>query len=324
MYKILALLVLLSFVSVTAQEDLTEKDFPKIGVNGNYRSSTPQVLKALDNLGGKDQVWDYSTITNTQDLEQVFWKPISESSAEALSTFPNATYFQTPSFINSVTNFVLVDKSSHKLLGYKLTTDFLKFDKPIDYYPYPMKFGQKYESTFSYDYSGKAVGKYTVVYDGYGKLQLPDKTIENVFRIKQNYSTVFEEDVTDTIKSTEYQFLERGTGRLLFTLAEIAPSDNQDQKIYNYQYFVSPIISSVNEELSAKTEVYPNPSTNFIRIDVPNSVILDYDIVDINGNTIGSSSYTNMIDISGLATGTYFVKANLVTNEVVLKKFIKQ
>lgn len=324
MYKILSLLVLLSFVSVTAQEELNEKDFPKIGVNGNYRSSTPQVLKALDNLGGKDQVWDYSTITNTQDLEQVFWKPISEASAEAIATFPNATYFQTPSFINSVTNFVLVDKSSHKLLGYKLKTDFLKFDKPIDYYPYPMKYGQKYESTFSYDYSGKAVGKYTVVYDGYGKLQLPDNTTENVFRLKQVTRTVFEDDLTDTTISTEYQFLERETGRLLFTLTEISAAQNPEEKIYIYQYFVSPIISSVNEELSAKTEVYPNPSTNFIKVDVPSSVILDYSIVDINGNTIGSSSYTNMIDISGLAAGTYFVKANLVTNEVVLKKFIKQ
>lgn len=321
----LALLVLLSFVSVTAQEDLTEKDFPKIGVNGNYRSSTPQALKILDNLGGKDQIWDYSTITNTQDLEQVLWKPITEASQEAQTTFPNATYYQTPSFITSVTNYVTVDKNSHKLLGYKLSNDFLKFDKPVDYYPYPMKYGQKYESSFSYEYSGsKAQGKYSVVYDGYGKLQLPDNTTENVFRLKLNYSTVFEDDTKDTIKSTEFQFIQRESGRLIFTVKEISPAQNPEQKIYNYQYFVSPIITSVNEELSAKTSIYPNPSTNFIRVDVPNSTILDYDIVDINGITISSSSYSNMIDISGLSAGTYFVKANLVTNEVVLKKFIKQ
>ncbi|PKL79719.1 MAG: hypothetical protein CVV25_06930 [Ignavibacteriae bacterium HGW-Ignavibacteriae-4] len=324
MYKLLVLLVMSAFVSLTAQEDLTEKDFPKIGVNGNYRSSTPQALRILDNLGGKDQVWDYSTLTNTQDLEQVFWKPISEASQEAQSTFPNATQYQTPSFINSVTNYIQVDQNSHKLLGYKINTDFLKFDKPIDYYPYPMKFGQKYESEFSYDYSGKAQGKYTVVYDGDGKLQLPDITIDNVFRIKLNYSTVFEEEPNDTIKSTEFQFIQRESGRLIFTVVEVSPSQNPEQKIYNYQYLVSPIITSVNEELSANSEIYPNPSTNFIRVDVPNRIIRDYEIVDINGNKISSSIYTNLIDISRLAAGTYFVKANLVTNEVVLKKFIKQ
>lgn len=321
-----ALFVMLSFVSVTAQEDLTEKNFPKIGVNGNYRSSTPQALKILDNLGGKDKVWDYATITNTQDIEQVFWKPILDASKDGQSTFPNATYFQTPSEIsNKFTNFFSVDNSSHKLLGYKLSTDFLKLDKPINYYTYPMKYGQEYESNYSYEFSGsKAQSKYTVVYDGYGKLQLPDITIENAFRLKQITRTVFEEDPADTIISTEFRFFEFKTGRLLFTVKEVSPAENPEQKIYNYQYFVSPIISSVNEELSAKTELYPNPSTNFIKLDVPNSVILDYDIVDLNGNIISSSNYSNMINISGFVAGTYFVKANLMTNEVVLKKFIKQ
>lgn len=324
MYKMFALFVMLSFVSVTAQEDLTEKDFPKVGLDGNYRSSTPQPLRALDELGGKDVVWDYSTITNTQELEQVYWKPITEASKEAQATFPEATYYQSPSSITSVSNFVSVDNNSHKLLGYKLTTDYLKFDKPLEYYPYPMKFGQKYESTFAYEYGGKATGLYTVVYDGFGTLQLPDKTFENVFRLKLDYSTVFEEEPNDTIATTEFQFIQRESGRLLFTVVEIAPAQNTEQKIYNYQYFVSPIISSVNEELSAKTEVYPNPATSFVRVDVPNSVILDYDIIDINGNTISNSIYSNMIDVSGLAAGTYFVKANLISNEVVLKKFIKQ
>ncbi len=321
----LALFVMLSIVSVTAQEDLTEKDFPKIGLNGNYRNSTPQPLRILDGLGGKDMVWDYSTLTNTQDLEQVLWKPISEASKEAQSAFPKATYFQTPSAISSVTNFFSVDNSSHKLLGYKVATDFLKLDKPIEYYPYPMKFGQEYESSYSYEFSGsKAQSKYTVVYDGYGKLQLPDITIENAFRLKQITRTVFEDDLSDTIISTEFRFIEFKTGRVVFTVIEQGPSGDPKQNNYLYQYFVSPIISSVNEELSAKTEVYPNPSTSFIRVDVPNSMILDYDIVDLNGNTISSSIYSNMIDVSGLAAGTYFVKANLISNDVVLKKFIKQ
>ncbi|MER3329546.1 MAG: T9SS type A sorting domain-containing protein [Candidatus Kapaibacterium sp.] len=324
MNKLLAFLVMLSFVSVTAQDDLTEKNFPKIGVNGNYRSSTPQPLMKLDGLGGQDMVWDYSTITNTQDLEQVFWKPVVFASKEAQATFPNATYFQTSSSITSVTNFVSVDNESHKLLGYKVTTDYLKFDKPLDYYPYPMKFGQKYESTFAYDYEGKASGVYTVIYDGYGTLQLPDKTFENVFRLKLNYSTVFEEEPNDTIKSVEFQFINRENGRLLFTVVELAAAENPDQKIYNYQYFVSPIINSVNEELSEKTEVYPNPSSNFIKVDVPNRMVLNYEIIDLNGNTVTSSIYSNKIDITSLAIGTYFVKANLISNDVVLKKFIKQ
>ncbi len=324
MYKLLALLVMLSFVTVTAQEDLIEKNFPKIGVNGNYRSSTPQPLKILDDLGGEDKVWDYSTLTNTQDLEQVFWKPITDASTVAQNTFPTATYFQTPSYITAVTNYISADQNSQKLLGYKINTDYLKFDKPVNYYPYPMKFGQIYESEFSYDYLGKAQGKYTVVYDGYGKLQLPDITIDNVFRLKLTFSTVFEEEPNDTIKSTEFQFINPETGRLLFTVLEVSPAENPEQKIYNYQYLVSPIITSVNEDLSAKTEIYPNPSSNFISLDVPNSIILDYDIVDMNGSIIISSDFVSTIDISNLAAGTYFVKANLVNNEVVLKKFVKQ
>jgi len=320
----LALFVVLSVVTVTAQEDLTEKNFPKIGLDGNYRSSSKQELENLDTRGGKDQIWDYSTITNSQEIEQVFWKPIILASAEAQNTFPNATYFQTKSTITNVTNFFSVDKNSQKQLGYNYNTDYIKFDKPIDYYPYPMKFGQKYESIFSYDYNGKAEGKFSVVYDGYGELALPDKTFENAIRLKINTATVFEDDLNDTIKTTEFQFLVRESGRLVFSLVEIQSTAIPEQKVYNYQYFVSPIISSVNEELSAKTQVYPNPSTNFIRVDVPNSVIIDYDIVDINGNIISGSNYSNMIDISDVVAGTYFVKAKLMTNEVVLKKFIKQ
>ncbi|MCB0702324.1 MAG: T9SS type A sorting domain-containing protein [Candidatus Kapaibacterium sp.] len=323
MYKIFVLVLMFSFATSMAQDELVEKDFPKIGLDGNYRSSTPQVLKSFDELGGKDVVWDYSTITNTQELEQIYWKPFADASEGAKEIFKNATYFQTPSAITTVTNYFLVTKEGYKQLGYKLGQDFIKFEKPIDYFPIPMKFGLSYESEFTYDYNGKAEGKYTVIFDGYGKLMLPDNTTENVYRLKQNFKTVFEEEPNDTIKTTGYQFLQRATGRLLFSVVEIGKTENQDQKLYIYQYFVSPIITGVNEELSNNTKIYPNPATDFINIDTPEIFIDKLDIVDINGKVINSANYTKSINISKLLPGTYFIKAETISNELIIKKFVK-
>ena len=85
---------------------------------------------------------------------------------------------------------------------------------------------------------------------------------------------------------------------------------------------------SVNDVLSSKFSVYPNPASNFLNITSGDALQLNsVKITDINGrvvleNTLGSTD-SAQINIANLATGVYVVSIN--SNEgIATKKFIKK
>ena len=92
-------------------------------------------------------------------------------------------------------------------------------------------------------------------------------------------------------------------------------------------------IASTNLTVTS-TEVYPNPSTNVFNIDITASIAgsVQVSVYTFDGNVVstkvvklheGSNTITE--DISSLNNGIYFVQiANASTNEVIVKKMIKQ
>lgn len=321
MYKMVVIVLILSFGIMSAQEDLMELDFPRIGTNGLYRSSIDYVLPNQDKVTGNDFKWNFKDLTNDQELNSIIWKPFASATEQQRVTYNTSTYYIDDETGNKPTYFFSNDKSSHKLQGFDFSGQSYIYSKPLDYYIIPMKFGNKHESNFSFK-EGDTEGLFSTTYDGEGTLTLPSGEFKNVHRIRIFTRTVFD-DKSDTTYTWEYHYIQKETGVILLRLLEGEPTTAPGQSFYSYEYYEGPA-TSVNEELSNLTSLYPNPASTNLIIEVPNSIVSNYEIVDLNGVKILSSEYTNNIDISSLNSGVYFIKATLINQEVVMKKFVKQ
>ena len=90
----------------------------------------------------------------------------------------------------------------------------------------------------------------------------------------------------------------------------------------------------VDDQLQTVEEVvvYPNPVTDkaFLKINTSSAATLQYDVVDIFGNTLfssekhflGKGSSKIEIPVSGLINGLYFVRLNINNAEVITCRFI--
>lgn len=67
----------------------------------------------------------------------------------------------------------------------------------------------------------------------------------------------------------------------------------------------------VNEISNEDYLIYPNPASDILNIELKNSAINSYEILNIDGSVVTSGDLTNSsssIDVSQLASGTYFIK----------------
>jgi hypothetical protein len=285
--------------------------------------SFQQDLKDLSQLGGKDEIWDYSTLTNIQAYQPIVWMSIEDGSAEQKSQYPNATYIEVNNNGNKMSRFFQVDANSHKFLGFTAGPRDFKLSEPFDYYTYPMEFGKEYQSHFKYADTNNGEGTYTLTYDGVGLLKLPTADYDSVYRLHLLTKTVFPDDKKDTTITSEYQFIQRSTGLLLFKVLELGAGASSTMRSYSFTYYVSPI-TSVDIDLSRKSALYPNPATNQISIDVPKNIIVNYEIMNLNGRAVVQSAYNKVINISNLPIGSYFIRAELQSGENIIKQFIKK
>lgn len=83
----------------------------------------------------------------------------------------------------------------------------------------------------------------------------------------------------------------------------------------------------VNDVLSSKFAVYPNPSNSFVTITNNDSILLsNVSFTDLNGRTVKNQDFTGVssaeINVSDLTTGIYFMNVN-TDQGMVTKKFVK-
>lgn len=84
-----------------------------------------------------------------------------------------------------------------------------------------------------------------------------------------------------------------------------------------------------NNELSLFQDfkIYPNPTSDFIKINLQNDQYNLVQIVDMQGRVINEIATNNnqeqTVDVSNYKTGTYFIKAKMKNGIYISKKFIK-
>ncbi len=82
--------------------------------------------------------------------------------------------------------------------------------------------------------------------------------------------------------------------------------------------------ASTFEFESQAFSIYPNPVMNYLKIDDESSSILYIDILNLNGNIVQTKKPVNdVLDISNLTDGVYFLRIVTYNQKVFLKKIVK-
>ena len=111
--------------------------------------------------------------------------------------------------------------------------------------------------------------------------------------------------------------------------------NNGDAKMYVdyvkvYQQGISgdeysgPVLAATDQlNIQNKFQIYPNPGSNRINI-ISNSLLSKITVINIQGQQIITSAFSNSIDISTLSDGNYMIKIEDVTGKVETHKFTKK
>lgn len=86
-----------------------------------------------------------------------------------------------------------------------------------------------------------------------------------------------------------------------------------------------PGTASINEDEFVDVKVYPNPTSNFVRIDFESSVATDFKVVNDKGQVVLNASQINSgeyIDLSALATGNYTISFEVNSNSIARRLVI--
>ena len=183
-------------------------------------------------------------------------------------------------------------------IGYLNTGDY------VDYY-----INAKYSGSFQVSYRNASDG-----HNGSLEMQLID-TLGNATTLNQaNFNSTGGWQTWQTTNTSEVFWLDKGVHhiRVVITLQE-----------YNLNWFQFDIVASDNNILlDNEIKVVPNPSSDFIKVKLPNfQKIDDIEIFDVSGRLVFKSP-NKFVNISSFKNGIYIINVRS-DNKSFQTKFIK-
>ena len=183
-------------------------------------------------------------------------------------------------------------------IGYLNTGDY------VDYY-----INAKYSGSFQVSYRNASNG-----HNGSLEMQLID-TLGNATTLNQaNFNSTGGWQTWQTTNTSEVFWLDKGVHhiRVLITLQE-----------YNLNWFQFDIVASDNDILlDNEIKVVPNPSSDFIKVKLPNfQKIDDIEIFDVSGRLVFKSP-NKYVNVSSFKNGIYIINVRS-DNKSFQTKFIK-
>lgn len=128
--------------------------------------------------------------------------------------------------------------------------------------------------------------------------------------------------IGDTLRSEPYMAIMVGSG------ADGVFQTNALPRNFSGLFSFCVAFAGVEENEAIEFNLYPNPTTDYITLNSANTTISEIIVTDVSGKTImtlgaNGANTSHTIDVSHLATGSYFVKV-VGQNGISTKKFIKQ
>jgi hypothetical protein len=322
-------ILLFATIAVKAQPTITSNVLP---VKGDT------ILMSLDStlvspgLSGANVFWDFSTsIKQDIFIERVYLDPANTPYA---AKFPNSKLCRTDG-IGSVYSYW--DNSNAAKSVYYGFVEKNIYDQnynalPLNYYKFPITFGQSFTDSLSAITNPGALvgpGKYAFIADAWGSLKLPNKTVPNVLRTK---SLIYIGDSNPPVNSysltIEYAWYQAFKKEPLLVISTVIIDHVLHKK---FVIFDNTSKVGVNETKFAEhINLYPNPASDLLYLEMNDLNInedADLFIFDVHGKeqkhlSITKYNILNPIDINYLPKGMYLVNV-IVGDKIFTKKIAK-
>ncbi len=303
---------LLTFVSLAlllgsafAQPNFTSSDMPNIGDGDTllFKTYTGSISN-LDTETGNDYVWDFSDL--------VFFHNIYNVDSFRVKTNPISIPYEDATIEHysqgaSGIGVSLYDYSNDTLFIHRLGAGGAgtAFVPPLASIKFPIQFNQMSDITSSIYIAGNLAGERqtTTLYDGFGTLHLLGNTYNEVFRIKKvERDTNFVLNMTTTY--INYIWYKKGGQVPLLRITNSVGTNYYAHASLSSEGTIG--IKDVNS--LSNIQVYPNPTTDVIRLDDHQIGIVKIELVDINGRQLKVfGSNERKLNISDLQCGMYFL-----------------
>ena len=267
---------------------------------------------------GQNVFWDYSQLTRSSQFTDSFTTLFGSPTTYAFAFFTNSNLAAPEKNNLSVAGFALSNvwnyyrKTSTKFTQAGFAGNIQGIPFPLRYssadllYKLPCTLGNTDSSNYKYTLTIPVVG-FTIkeqrirhnIVDGYGTLITPSDTFYNVNRIHSRLD-ILDSVALDTLGLNisniasirhEYKFLAKGYDWPVVEIItnEIAGNQTISSIVYrdSLHPYVAPILNSVAtlSEGNSSTKIYPNPSSNYIMIELPEGAD-EYRISNSMGQTV--------------------------------------
>ncbi|MBG6110559.1 hypothetical protein IWX84_001438 [Flavobacterium sp. CG_9.10] len=263
---------------------------------------------------GPNQVWDFSSVSLTTDGTTTSYSTIPINTAPFAVNFPTANYcFK---FTNNATPpvtlyglYKISPTSLEEIADVDNTTIYVDYTpNPYTLFTFPYAYNTVISDTYTFT-GDPTIYTNNSIYDAYGTLKTPFSTYSNVIRKK----------ITDYDGSVSYDWY--ATNPLQFIMS----ADYSTPSCTTCLYIAKITTLGINKiRLDSKINVYPNPTSHNLNIQLPDNIIIDKIIItDLTGKIVKEQTQsTNNINVETLATGEFIIQVRSGIN-IFQSKFIK-
>ncbi|MCR9171776.1 MAG: T9SS type A sorting domain-containing protein [bacterium] len=342
--KFLLALLLLPTIGF-AQITVTEADFGNAGDTARMSSTTdPGVDFASTGanwnwdysafVAEEQTLVEFNSVSSASQLVQILFGGFAPSDYQAdyFAAFDDLPIDQLGQFlpvnISNMNQFSKITADSVSSLGISIDVDGnqipFRSDSIEKRYALPLNFGDTYtgfgKTEMDLNPFAEIIWRQrrwrTSVVDGWGSITLPMGTFD-VLRVKH---TIEENDSLyqdffgtgnptwfgiDVPTVTIYEWITNGEKEVVLRIETSDLGGFETVTNIEYRDTYDPLLASIDEHVIQDVEVYPNPATNMLHVDIETSQ-LKYTIVDASGKIVRIGSVSEpTIDLSQLPSGQY-------------------
>jgi hypothetical protein len=300
---IIAFSFIISF-AVTAQPAFTTANFPSAGAIDTYaQTNAPSFYIFFESETGPNYTWDFSTNYFYSQPNYTYYYRVPNQGL--YTNFPAGSNLEEGSNLLSVANlYEMVNDTLYQTRWGTTPQQGTNMNPKTQWLTFPLNYGDSIyvhspQTNFSHNHSYK--------YDGYGTVQLPWGTYNNLMRI--HYITR-DSSTIGTVTYSEYHWYKPSGGMPVVraVTTTIADSVSHIYTIYANKSMSSTDVKKVNP--AENISVYPNPATETLFISLEEHTSRQLIITDLTGRKLISRSLNgvkNEISLETLSSGLYML-----------------
>ncbi len=330
--------LLLALLSVSATAQITLNVGTHAISPGDQLSTYDADTSAQPGAAGANITWNLSTLPISSTLTSV--NIVAPNTTTYSSSFPTAT---AAAGSGTSWQYYRVSGNTYSLLGTGNSTQIQSYQQSHDLFTYPFTYNTTTTdntilcnytvSGFNYQRTGTSQTKG----DAYGTLILPSGTFSNLLRVKVTYTykdSMIGFNFTGYTSLVRYSWFNATSKTPVFQIDYITltvSGNSNTTKIVSVGSFAVGVNDLSVAGFSA--DVYPNPANGRVNVsyEVRNSTELKVQLLGPLGQAVreypvsvfAPGSYSDELDISGIAPGVYYLRMN-GTEGSVLKKLVIQ